>query len=43
LLLCVPPKRLQEVEGVLKKNRTACAAMIGKIIRSNRPRICMID
>jgi selenide,water dikinase len=43
LLLCVPPKRLQEVEGVLKKNRTACAAMIGKIIRSSRPRICMID
>jgi selenide,water dikinase len=43
LLLCVPPKRLQEVEGVLKKNRTACAALIGKIIRSSRPRICMID
>jgi len=43
LLLCVPPKRLQEVEGVLKKNRTACAAMIGKIMRSSRPRICMID
>jgi selenide,water dikinase len=43
LLLCVPPKRLQEVEGVLKKNRTACAAMIGKITRSSRPRICMID
>ena len=43
LLLCVPPKRLQEVEGVLKKNRTACAALIGKITRSSRPRICMID
>jgi selenide,water dikinase len=43
LLLCVPPKRLQEVESVLKKNRTACAAMIGKIIRSSRPRICITN
>jgi selenide, water dikinase len=43
LLLCVPPKRLREVEVVLKKNRTACAAIIGKIIRSSRSRICMID
>ena len=41
LLLCVPPKRLQEVEGVLKKNRTACAAIIGKIIHSGRSRICI--
>jgi selenide,water dikinase len=43
LLLCVPPKRLQEVEAVLKKNRTACAAIIGQVIRSSRTRICMID
>jgi selenide,water dikinase len=43
LLLCVPPKRLREVEGVLKKNRTACAVIIGKIIRSSRSRIWMID
>jgi selenide,water dikinase len=41
LLLCVPPKRLREVEHVLKKHRTACVAIIGKIIRSNRPRICL--
>ena len=41
LLLCVPPKRLREVKRVLKKHRTACAAIIGKIIRSNRPRICL--
>jgi selenide,water dikinase len=41
LLLCVPPKRLRQVELILKKNRTACAAVLGKIIRSNRPRICM--
>ena len=41
LLLCVPPKRLREVQRVLKKHRAACAAIIGKIIRSNRPRICL--
>jgi selenide, water dikinase len=41
LLLCVSPKRLREVERVLKKHRTACATIIGKIIRSNRPRICL--
>jgi selenide, water dikinase len=41
LLLCVPPKRLREVERVLRKHRTACATVIGKIIRSNRPRICL--
>jgi selenide,water dikinase len=43
LLLCVPPKRLREVEAVLKKQRTACAAIIGKIIRSSRPRICVTN
>jgi selenide,water dikinase len=35
LLLCVPPKRLQQVETVLKGK----AATIGKIVRSSRPRI----
>jgi len=39
LLLCVPPKRLREVEAVLKKSRTVSVAIIGKIIRSSRPRI----
>jgi selenide,water dikinase len=43
LLLCVPPKRLREVERVLKKHRTGCAAIIGEIIRSNRPRICVTN
>jgi selenide,water dikinase len=38
LLLCVRPKFLRKVEGVLKKNRTICAAIIGRIIRS-KPRI----
>ena len=41
LLLCVPPKRLREVKAVLKKNRTACAAIIGQVIRSSRSPICM--
>ena len=43
LLLCVPPKRLREVEVVLKKNRTPCAATIGKVNRSSRRRICMTN
>jgi hypothetical protein len=34
---------LQEVEGVLKKNRTACAAMIGKIIPARRKLITMTN
>ena len=43
LLLCVPPKQLPQVEGVLKKKGTVCAAVIGKIVRSSRPRICMTN
>jgi selenide,water dikinase len=43
LLLCVPPKRLPQVETALKGNRTVCAAIIGKIIRSSRPHICMTN
>jgi len=43
LLLCVPPKRLPQVEGVLKKKGTVCTAVIGKIVRSSRPRICMTN
>jgi selenide,water dikinase len=39
LLLCVPPKRMRQVQHVLKKNRTVCVVIIGKIIRSSRPRI----
>ena len=41
LLLCVSPKRWSSVQRTLKKTRTACAAVIGKIIRANTPRICM--
>jgi selenide, water dikinase len=43
LLLCVQPKRLREVEVVLKKYRTPCAAIIGKVIRSSKRRICMTN
>jgi selenide,water dikinase len=35
LLLCVPPKRLRKVQRVLKSS----AVIIGKIVRSSRPRI----
>jgi len=41
LLLSVPPKRWSAVQSVLKKHRTVCAAVIGKIIRMKMPRICM--
>jgi selenide,water dikinase len=33
LLLCVAPKRLPAVLAILKKHRTPCAAVIGKIVR----------
>ncbi len=39
LLLCVPPKRLDEVLLMLKKLKTPCAAVIGKIVRSSKPQI----
>lgn len=39
LLLCVPPKNLTSVQRVLKKNRTAVAAVIGCIVRSPAGRI----
>jgi selenide,water dikinase len=41
LLLCVSPKRWNDVQGVLKKHRTASAAVIGKIIRTKTPKICI--
>jgi len=33
LLLCVPPSRLGEAQSVLKRHRTACAAIIGRIMK----------
>jgi selenide,water dikinase len=41
LLLCVPPKRLTEVAGVLKKHRTACATIIGQIVPKGRKLITL--
>jgi selenide,water dikinase len=41
LLLCVSQKRWGEVQRVLKKQRTACAAVIGKIMRTKTPKICI--
>jgi selenide,water dikinase len=41
LLLCVPPKRLREVAGVLKKHRTACATIIGQIVPRGRKLITL--
>lgn len=39
LLLCVPPRNLNAVLKLLKKYRTPCAVIIGKIVRSAKPRI----
>ncbi len=39
LLLCVAPDKLKRVLELLKHGRTPCAAVIGRIVRSARPRI----
>jgi selenide,water dikinase len=39
LLLCVPPRRLEEALALLKKLRTPCAAVIGEIVASKKDRI----
>jgi selenide,water dikinase len=39
LLLCVPPKRLSQVQRVLKRNAT----IIGRIVRASRPRIAITN
>jgi len=36
LLLCVPSRRLSEVLVLLRQHRTACAAVIGRIVHSHR-------
>jgi len=41
LLLCVPSRRWSEVEKIIRKNRTACAAVIGRIIPSHKAGIWM--
>jgi len=40
LLLCVPESRLSKVLRVLKKARTPCAAVIGRITRRRKHLIC---
>lgn len=39
LLLCVPPRRLDAVLKILKHCRTPCASIIGRIVRSTKPKI----
>lgn len=39
LLLCVPPRLLDNVLKVLKKHHTSCAAVIGRIVRSSKLKI----
>ncbi len=43
LLLCVPPRRQEAVLAVLKTHRTACAAVIGRIIRAEKPSIQVLS
>ena len=40
LLLCVPERSLRKVSAVLKRNRTPCAAIIGRIIKRRSTLIC---
>ena len=42
LLLCVPERSLRKVSAVLKRNRTPCAAIIGRIIKRRSKLICTI-
>jgi len=39
LILCVPPRHLNAVLKILKHHRSPCAAVIGSIVRSVRPKI----
>jgi selenide,water dikinase len=37
LLLCVPPRNLRKVLKLLATHRTACAAVIGNVVRATKP------
>jgi selenophosphate synthase len=37
LLLSVHPRKLNEVLKILKQQRTPCAAVIGRVMRSAKP------
>ena len=39
LLLCVSPRWLEAVLARLRERRAGCAAVIGRVVRSARPRI----
>jgi selenide, water dikinase len=41
LLLSVAPSRLNKVLALLKRHRTACAAIIGKIVPAHKPLLCI--
>ena len=41
LLLSVAPSRLNKVLALLKRHRTACAAIIGKIVPARKPLLCI--
>ena len=43
LLLCVPPRRQEAVLAVLKTQRTACASVVGRIIRAEKPLIHVLS
>lgn len=43
LLLCVKPSRLEKVRAVIKRGRTQCAAVIGRIIPARQPLLCIRD
>jgi selenide,water dikinase len=43
LLLCVAPKKLKAVLHLLRKNRSLCAATIGRIVASRKPRIRILN
>ncbi len=43
LLLAVAPSRLNKVLALLKRNRTACAAIIGKIVPAREPLLCISE
>jgi len=39
LLLCVAPRRLDAVRALLQRRGALCAAVVGRVVRSARPRI----
>lgn len=42
LLLCVPNRHLKAVLALLQSHRSPCAAVVGRIVRSRKPGICVL-